>query len=120
MDVMIYDGKEYPLATNTMKIARLIDSAERSASITEAYKNELEFVKAALGEDTAKEILGTLNLEEVDLTNLVLVYNAATAGYEARIEAAKRERESRLVDTPAIKAVKDVADNVKVIKSVSK
>jgi len=115
MDTMIYNGAEYQLAKNTMKIARLIDRAEKSASIADAYTNELEFVKAALGEDVAKDIFGTLNIEEVDLTELVLVYNAATAGYEARIEAARKDRELRQVDTPAIKAIRGVADDVKVI-----
>ncbi len=115
MDTMIYNGAEYQLAKNTMKIARLIDRAEKSASIADAYTNELEFVKAALGEDVAKEIFGTLSIEEIDLTELVLVYNAATAGYEARIEAARKDRELRQVDTPAIKAIRGVADDVKVI-----
>ncbi len=115
MDTMIYNGAEYQLAKNTMKIARLIDRAEKSASIADTYTNELEFVKAALGEDVAKEIFGTLSIEEIDLTELVLVYNAATAGYEARIEAARKDRELRQVDTPAIKAIRGVADDVKVI-----
>ena len=115
MDTMIYNGAEYQLAKNTMKIARLIDRAEKSASIADAYTNELEFVKAALGEDVAKEIFGTLSIEEIDLTELVLVYNTATAGYEARIEAARKDRELRQVDTPAIKAIRGVADDVKVI-----
>jgi len=115
MDTMIYNGKEYQLAKNTMKIARLIDKAEKSASIAEAYGNELEFVKAAAGEGVAKEIFGTLSIEEIDLTELVLVYNAATAGYEARIEAARKERELEQVDTPAVKAIRGVADDVRAI-----
>ena len=120
MDVMIFEGREYELAKNTMKIARLIDRTEKSASIAEAYSNELDFVKAALGEDTARELLGTLNIEEVDLTQLVLLYNAATAGYEARIETARREREASLIDTPSVRAVKDMADSVRVITSAQK
>lgn len=115
MDTMVYEGKEYQLAKNTMRVARLIDKAEKSASMAEAYKNELEFVKVALGDDTAKGLLGTLSLEEIDLTELVLVYNAATAGYEARIDAARKEREFKQVDTPAVKAIQGVADNVRVI-----
>lgn len=120
MDRMIYDGQEYELAKMNMKMARLIDKTEKSATVVEAYTNELETVKAALGDDTVKELLGTLILEDIELTDLVLIYNAVTAGYEARIEAARRAKETVDVDRPALKAVRDMAADVKVIQSIDK
>lgn len=120
MDSMIYNGREYDLAKMNMKMARLIDRTEKSATVVEAYTNELETVRAALGDDTAKELLDTLNIEEIDLTELVLIYNAVTAGYESRLEAARRAKESADVDRPALKAVRDMAADVRVIQSVNK
>lgn len=120
MDSMIYDGREYELAKMTMKMARLIDKTEKSATVVEAYTNELETVRAALGDDTVKELLGTLSLEEVELTDLVLIYNAVTAGYEARIEAARRAKELADVDRPAIQAVRNMAADVRTIQAVDK
>ena len=120
MDSMIYNGRECDLAKMNMKMARLIDRTEKSATVVEAYTNELETVRAALGDDTAKELLETLNIEEIDLTELVLIYNAVTAGYESRLEAARRAKESADVDRPALKAVRDMAADVRVIQSVNK
>lgn len=120
MDTMIYEGREYELNKMTMKVARLIDKTEKSSSMVEAYQNELETVRAALGDDTSRELLDTLNLEEIELTNLVLVYNAVTAGYEARIEAARRAKESAAVDRPAIHAVRNMAEDVRIIQAVDK
>ena len=117
---MISDGREYELAKMNMKMARLIDKTEKSATIVEAYTNELETVRAALGDDTVKERLGTLVLEDIELTDLVLIYNAVTAGYEARIEAARRAQETASVDRPVLKAVRDMANDVRVIQSIDK
>ena len=119
MDLMIYNGREYELAKMNMKMARLIDRTEKSATVVDAYTNELETVRAALGDDTAKELLETLNIEEIDLTELVLIYNAVTAGYESRLEATRRAKESADVDRPALKAVRDMAADVRVIQSVN-
>lgn len=118
MDRMIYDGREYELAKMTMKIARLIDKTEKSSRMIDAYNGELEVVRASLGDETAKELLETLNIEEMELTTLVLVYNAVTAGYEARIETARREREAEILQSPSVKAVADMASNVKILKSI--
>lgn len=120
MDKMIYDNREYDLAVNNMKMARLIDKAEKSTSMLEAYTNELEVIKAAVGPEVARELLETLNIEEIDLTTLVLIYNAVIDGYESRIHELQKEKEQKLVDTPTIKAVKDIADQVKVISSATK
>ena len=119
MDKMIYENQEYELATNSMKIARLIDAAEKSASMIDAYNNQLSVVKAALGDETAKEVLKTLNIEEVNLTTLVLVYNAVIDGYEARIIELEREKQRRAMEMPAISGVKDMAAQVSIIRSAT-
>lgn len=117
---MTYQGRDYELSKMTMKIARLIDKTERASRMVEAYQGELEVVRAALGDDTVKELLDTLNIEEIELTNLVLLYNSVTAGYEARIEDARKEREAASLDTPGVRAMADMAANVKIIKSIEK
>ena len=119
MDKMIFENREYELATNNMKIARLIDTAEKSSSMLDAYNNELSLVKAALGDETALELLGTLNIEDVDLTLLVLVYNAVIDGYEARIVELEREKQRKAMDMPAINGVRDMAAQVSIIKSAT-
>lgn len=119
MDKMVYDNREYELAVNTMKIARLIDKAEKSRSMLDAYNNQLSVIKAALGSETAKEVLGTTNIEDVDLTTLVLVYNAVIDGYEARIVELEREKQLRQINMPGVQGVRDMAEQVAIIKSAA-
>lgn len=119
MDKMIYDGVEYELSTYTMKIARLIEKAEKSITMTDAYKTQLSVIKAALGDKLVEKIIGTLNVEEMDLVTLVLVYNEVINGYETRIKEMKQEKEAEEVNTPAVNAIKEMAENVKIITDTS-
>lgn len=119
MDKMTYDGVEYELSTYTMKIARLIEKAEKSITMTDAYKTQLSVIKAALGDKVVEKIIGTLNVEEIDLVTLVLVYNEVINGYETRIKEMKQEKEAEEVNTPAVNAIKEMAENVKIITDTS-
>lgn len=119
MDKMNYDGVEYELSTYTMKIARLIEKAEKSITMTDAYKTQLSVIKAALGDKVVEKIIGTLNVEEMDLVTLVLVYNEVINGYETRIKEMKQEKEAEEVNTPAVNAIKEMAENVKIITDTS-
>lgn len=119
MDKMTYDGVEYELSTYTMKIARLIEKAEKSITMTDAYKTQLSVIKAALGDKVVEKIIGTLNVEEMDLVTLVLVYNEVINGYETRIKEMKQEKEAEEVNTPAVNAIKEMAENVKIITDTS-
>lgn len=116
---MTYDGVEYELSTYTMKIARLIEKAEKSITMTDAYKTQLSVIKAALGDKVVEKIIGTLNVEEMDLVTLVLVYNEVINGYETRIKEMKQEKEAEEVNTPAVNAIKEMAENVKIITDTS-
>lgn len=118
VDKMIWNNKAYELAKNTMKIARLIESAESAETMTEAYACELSLVTAALGHDTAVEVLGTVDIEEVDLGTLVMVYNAVTEGYEKRVADMRASQEEKLFNSPTIRGVGKLADDVKILKSV--
>lgn len=118
IDKMIWNNKEYELAKNTMKIARLVEAAESAETMVEAYACELGLVAAALGRDTAADILGTVEIEDVDLGTLVMVYNAVIEGYEKRIADMRASQEEKLFNSPTIRGVGKLADDVKVLKSI--
>lgn len=118
IDKMIWNNREYELAKNTMKIARLVEAAESAETMVEAYACELGLVTAALGRDTAADILGTVEIEDVDLGTLVMVYNAVIEGYEKRIADMRASQEEKLFNSPTIRGVGKLADDVKVLKSI--
>lgn len=117
MDKMIWQGKQYDLAKNTMNMARLIETAEESRTMIEAYDNQMNVVIAALGGEVAEDVLETVDIEEVDLGTLVLVYTAVIDGYEKRIVDMRMSKDEKTFNSPAIKGVGKLANDVKVLKS---
>ena len=118
MEKIFYNGEEYELATKTMKLARMQETAERAQTLTEAYAAEFQFVKAAIGEDAAREILGTINIEDVDLVEMVKVYNTITAGYDREIAEIERTREAEMFASPALDKITQLADDIRAITSI--
>ena len=112
MDKMTYEGKLYDLATYKINIAQMIEAAEESSTMMEAYKNQLDVVITALGEDTVKGLLGSIELDEIDLVTLVVIYNAVTDGYEKRIDDARQKKADR-----TMKELRQIAGDVKTISS---
>lgn len=101
-----------------MNMARLIETAEASETMTEAYRNELDVVVAALGRETAEEILETVELEEVDLGTLVLAYTAVIDGYEKRIADMRAAKDEKIFNSTAFKGVGKLAGDVQILQSV--
>ena len=118
MDKMIWQGKEYELAKNTLSLARKIEAAEQAVSMTDAYRREMEVIIEALGHDAVYEILESTDIEDVDLTTLVLVYNSVIDGYEKRILDMRTRNDEKLFNSPSIKGIKQVADDVRVIQQI--
>lgn len=116
MDKMIWQNKEYNLAKNNMKMARLISAAEESETMVDAYNNQLSVVTEALGRETAGEILGTLDIEEIDLGSLVLVYNAVIEGYERRIMDMRTAKDEKVFNSSSFKNFGKFATDVRTIE----
>lgn len=117
MDSIIWEGKEIALEKLTLKLARVIEAAEYAGSVQDAYAKQHDLVKMAIGAAKAKELLGTSNLEDVDLVTLTLLYNEITSGYEKRIADQRQEMDERAINSPTVQAIGDLAENVKVIQA---
>ncbi len=118
MDRMLWQNKEYDLAKNTLSLARKIEAAEQAESMTDAYRRQMDVVTEALGYGTVHEILGTTDIEEVDLTDLVLVYNAVITGYEKRIMDMRTTQDEKIFGSPAFRGIGKVADDLRVIQTI--
>ena len=115
---MYFKGKEYKLEKKTLRIAQLIDRAEHASSVIEAYEREYEVVIAALGETATAETLGT-DINDIDLTEMVLIYNAIIDEYDKPILEAQKKKEAELFNSPAIKAISKVSDSLKEINNAA-
>ncbi|MBC8568246.1 hypothetical protein H8692_05640 [Mogibacterium sp. NSJ-24] len=120
MNKFEWEGKEYELAPKTLKTVRVIEAAEKAPSMIESYRKQWELVNEALGDKVAKEILGAQTIEKVDVVRLTLVYNGVILAYEKPLREMRKAQETELLDSPVFDAVRDTAEQVKIIENAGK
>ena len=93
----ILNNRSYDLPKKTIGIANKLDEvlkvdSVRGLSIRQKYEKLHVFVKDVLGEDAAREILGTENLDEVDLSELTIAVRKIIDAYEKPITEYQMEK----------------------------
>lgn len=90
---IIVNNRSYELPKPTISVMEELDRVltidnNKTLTIREKYMHQHEFVKGTIGEEKAKECLGSDNLDEIDLPELAIMvrkihdsYNKPIADY---------------------------------------
>ena len=94
---IIVNNKSYDLPKKTVAITEKLDKALTADSIkglTVRGKFEIlhNFVKDLVGEENAAEILGSANLDDIDLSELALIVLNINEAYEKPLDDFQTER----------------------------
>lgn len=94
---VILNGRSYDLPKKTIGIANKLDEvlkvdAIHGLSVRQKYEKLHIFTKDVLGEEKAKEILGTDSLDEVDLSELTITVRKIVDAYEKPITDYQMEK----------------------------
>ena len=120
---VILNGRSYDLPKKNINVATKLDEvlkvdSIKGLSVRQKFEKLHVFSKDILGKENTNEILGTDNLEEIDLSELTIVVRKIVDAYEKPISdyQAERNREqlSRLplAQLESITKVVDVASNM--------
>ena len=120
---VILNGRSYDLPKKNINVATKLDEVLKvdfikGLSVRQKFEKLHVFSKDILGKENTNEILGTDNLEEIDLSELTIVVRKIVDAYEKPISdyQAERNREqlSRLPlqQLESITKVVDVASNM--------
>lgn len=87
---IIVKNRSYELPKKTVTIMEELDQAltidnNKNLSLREKYMHLHEFVKRTLGEEKAKECLGSDNLDEIDLSELAITVRKIQDAYDKPI-----------------------------------
>lgn len=87
---IIVDGQSYDLPKKTIKVVNQMDEvlkvdANNNLNVRQKFEKCHNFVKALVGEDAAKEMFGSDNLEEIDLTEVTLAVKKIVEAYDKPI-----------------------------------
>ena len=110
---VIVNGRSYDLPKKTIVIANKLDEVlkvdgVRGLSVRQKYEKLHDFTKGVLGEDTAKEVLGTDNLDEIDLSELTITVRKIVDAYEKPVTDYQMERNREQLSRLPLKQLESI------------
>lgn len=117
MASFIYNGKNYELPKKTMNVVEKEDYMHTaSKTLQEAYRKQFEFLQAVLNEDSIKEIFGTDDIMNIDLTEVTYVCNLINDAYLEKINKHNLEKAERISSNKSVEKLINVGNSIKNIE----
>lgn len=76
---------KYNLPKKTRKLALLYDEISKQKTVDLQYQKMFEFINECFDDEKIEELLGTLDLDEIDLTEMTLLVNDIALKWEEPI-----------------------------------
>ncbi len=88
---VIVNGQSYDLPKKTMKVVEEMDKVAqidnvKGIGIRDKFKALFDFIGGLVGKETAKEILGSDKLDDVDLSEVTLTFVKIKDAYDKPLE----------------------------------
>ncbi|MFT3982280.1 MAG: hypothetical protein QM697_00120 [Lachnospiraceae bacterium] len=114
---VIINGQSYDLPKKTMKIVEDMDKVAKVDSvkgigIRDKFKRLFDFIHNLVGEENAKEILGSDNLDEVDLSEVTLTFKQIMEAYDKPITDYQTEKTMDKFNSLPIDKIRNLAGAV--------
>ena len=100
---LIHNKKSYDLPKRTLDVVRKMDAVveldqNTSMSLEQKYQHILDFICDILGEKSAEEILGTLELEDIDLSDTLITFRKIVDAYNKPVKDYEHERDFEMLN----------------------
>lgn len=108
---VIVNGQSYDLPKKTMKVAEDIDKllkadTDTRIALKDKYKKQFDFIRNLIGEDNAKEIFTTDDINEIDLPEITLTVKKIMDAYDKPINDYEIEKSrEKINDLPLDKVI---------------
>ena len=117
---VIIKDRSYDLPDKTLKVVEDMDTVvrideKRGMSIRDKYKRLYDFIVGLVGTENAKEILGSDNIEEVDLCEVTLTVKKILDAYEQPLldyQTKQMEEQLRRVPIEKMAGITQTIDSI--------
>lgn len=117
---VIIKDRSYDLPDKTLKVVEEMDTVvridgKRGMSIRDKYKRLYDFIVGLVGMENAKEILGSDNIEEVDLCEVTLTVKKILDAYEQPLldyQTKQMEEQLRRVPIEKMAGITQTIDSI--------
>ena len=119
---IIVDGRSYDLPKKTLSVMEKMDDvmkvdSVKGYSVRQKFEKIHRFIKDLVGDDNAKEILGSDNISEIDLSEVTLTAKKIIDAYDKPITDYDLEKSMRKIEGIPIDKIVSVANEAeKIVK----
>lgn len=115
MSKITYEGKQYEIPKKNMEIVRAEDVCNAyHATHEEVYKAKFEYLKAVFTDEQIEQMLGSTDIESVDVMEVVYIVNLVDEEYNKRIDDTQMKKAQSIMNS------KPIQDLIKAGNAVSK
>ena len=112
---IIVDGRSYDLPKKTLSVMEKMDDvmkvdSVKGYSVRQKFEKIHRFIKDLVGDDNAKEILGSDNITEIDLSEVTLTAKKIIDAYDKPITDYDLEKSMRKIEGIPIDKIVSVAN----------
>lgn len=104
-DKVIIKNRSFEIPPKTLKTLRMVQETESAKDPIAQYTSAHEFVKHCIGEQQARDLFGSDNIEDIDLQDVEIAFNAINLAHKERVRQAKAA-------DPGLKQFNDITDRV--------
>lgn len=120
---VIIDGQSYDLPKKTVAVVEKMDEvlkvdSTKGYSVRQKFEKLHVFVKDIVGEEAAREMLGSDNITEIDLSELTLSVRRIIDAYDSPIAAYDAEKSRAKLEGLPIEKIVSVAKAAEKIASL--
>lgn len=110
---MYFNDVEYELPKKTMALNDKIEAVNNAKTTKIAYTAMMDFVVYGLGKDKIKEILGTTDVNKVDLIKLNMLSNDIVMAYDDMVQQPQIDKINNILSNLPLDNLANVANNMK-------
>ena len=115
-----FNNETYELPKRTMALNEKIEAVNKAKTTKEAYTKMMDFVVMGLGKEKVSKLLGTHDINKVDLTELNILANAIIIGFDNKVANQTLNKANELANSDAITNIIAVGNSLDKIQKVKK
>ena len=113
MNRITYEGKQYEIPPKTIEVLKAEDACNAyHATHEEAYRAKFDYLKAVLTDEQIESMLGSVDIEQVDLMEVLYIVNLIDEEYSRRTNEQAMKKARTLMNDKAIKSLIDASNAV--------
>lgn len=113
MNRITYEGKAYEIPPKTIEVLKAEDACNAyHATHEEAYRAKFDYLKTVLTDEQIESMLGSVDIEQVDLMEVLYIVNLIDEEYSRRTNEQTMKKARTLMNDKAIKSLIDASNAV--------